>query len=226
MSPREWTGTRMSRPLAGVLSLFLVLAAAELAVSHWLEERRPRNPAQTERAFTLRVEGLRTSIQKKGARYVLASDELIIRPVKFFVFSINPYDELILKNLRIDSFRETAAQPSEPLKFGEVFPDSKETVFPFLNTQRAISSGSIEKFTYRAYLEGAEKGVLSSERGEIDFAKRQLRLGRTTITRGSETLRFERGIWKAQDNRVYIEGDCLKITPEGVTVLRKIRVGM
>jgi hypothetical protein len=89
---------------------------------------------------------------------------LLVSPRRFFVFGIGPYDELHLKNLRVQPHKRSGAGEEDRPQFADFLQEvHKASPFPFLDENRVIADGRIEHFTLRSFMDGLETSVLLSQ---------------------------------------------------------------
>jgi hypothetical protein len=214
--------------LISVLICFVMLMSIQISFYYYFVHKSPKNLNSNKNVFSLKLMGVKTVYEKNMIKYVISFDEVIVRPKKFIVFSINPYDEIIFKNVHIDSFKKNERSDENKIKFEDLFQHGStyQQKLPFFEYKRVISSGSIERFSYRIFLDEIEKVLLESESAEIDFSGNQLKLTRTIIKRVNEILKFDRGIWIGEENALYIPEKCIVIRPEGMSVHNKLRINM
>ena len=215
--------------LISVLMLFFILISIEISFYHYFENSPQK--ALFDRninVFSLQLKGVKTVFERSEIKYVISFGEIVVRPKKFIIFSINPYDEVIFKNVHIDSFKKNERNNENKIKFEDLFQHGStyQNTLPFFEYNRVISAGSIDRFSYRIFLDEVEKGLLESESAEIDFSNNKLKLARTTIKRQNEFLKFDRAIWSGEDNALYIPDNCIVIRPESISVHNNLRIKM
>ncbi len=172
------------------------------------------------RPYPIAVKGLSTS-RVDGNRLLshLKADEFKVRPRKYFIFNVRPFNEVIFSNVKF----ETHFYPDiHGMAGGISFILSEEETIPVkggnnLDGFGVITRGIIKGLVWEIF--NADKLCLrvKAKKAHIDFNKNRTNLKNVTLEQMSpkRIIVSKKVIWNGRDEVFEIPGDYLALTPEG-----------
>ena len=173
------------------------------------------------RPYPIAVKGLSAS-RVDGNRLLshLKADEFKVRPRKYFIFNVRPFNEVTFSNVTLEThvypdMGEMAGgmsliSPNEKIMSAQGAKDTFEGI-------GIVTRGVIKDLVWKIYKADSLCLIVKAKKAHIDFKKKKTYLKNVTLEQMSpkRIIASKKVIWNGRDEVFEIPGDYLALTPEG-----------
>jgi hypothetical protein len=218
-----------------ILGLFGLLICAEWAFMEKISPTARKDPRESsyKEAFLFRMSGYETTSLREGRRVRLRVGSLVVIPRKYLVFNIQPLNEVRFEDFSIEYYRQPGNEAMFPVD------DIQQTLLPYGGKASgapgpfsvrlgAITRGTIRGFTLTVFTDGEARTIIKSEKAEIDFKSKHIRLEDATIEQidHQRIVKTHHALLKNSAGHVAIPGDYLLSHPGGSVRGKGLRIGL
>jgi len=212
--------------LLSILAMLSFLAAGEYMLFSWASPPHDSGGVVEEagkKDFIISIKGLETTNVTGDRKIRLKIGSVMIAPRKFFVFSIQPFNEALFEDFSIDYFRLPKSHSMFALSdiLQTLLPgDAKGMLLsmPFNLKTGVITRAVIRRFRLTVYEGDEVKAVVKSAKAELDLKNNKFRLEDASIEQHDykRMVTGKEAVLKNSDGTVNIPGKYSILLPEGV----------